>query len=117
MVNGVSGVPGRLVLKPVAEENQQERECATILLLLMVDLTVQVTLKRAKIAIPKLVPQVIQNDTTVRLNIGIMGIGNRFHFTTNTLFRDLQKCHGSNRTMGKREQLPNEYMRQHKDIR
>ena len=65
MVNGVSGVPGRLVLKPVVEENQRERECATILLLLMVDLTVLVILKRAKIAIPKLVPQVIPNDTTV----------------------------------------------------
>ena len=69
MVNGVSGVPGRLVLKPVAEENQQERECATILLLLMADLTVQVTLKRAKIAIPQVVPQVIQRYTTARFNI------------------------------------------------
>ena len=70
MVNGVSGVPGRLVLKPAVEENQQERECATILLLLMADLTVLVTLKRTKIAIPKLVPQVIQNYTSVGLNIG-----------------------------------------------
>ena len=69
MVNGVSGVPGRLVLKPAVEENQQEQECATILLLRMADLTVLVTLKRAKIAIPKLVPQVIQNDTTLSLNI------------------------------------------------
>ena len=70
MVNGVSGVLGLLVLKLAAEEDQPERECATILLLLMADLTVLVTLKRAKIAIPKLVPQVIKNDTSVRLNIG-----------------------------------------------
>ena len=70
MVNGVSGVLGLLVLKLAAEEDQPERECATILLLLMADLTVLVTLKRAKIAIPKLVPQVIKKDTSVRLNIG-----------------------------------------------
>ena len=70
MVNGVSGVLGLLVLKPATEENQQERECATILLLLMADLTVLVTLKRAKLAIPKLVPQVIQNYPSVGLNIG-----------------------------------------------
>ena len=78
MVNGVSGVPGRLALQPAVEENQQERECATILLLQMADLTVLVTLKRAKIAIPKLVPQVIQNDTNVRLNIGNLIIDNGY---------------------------------------
>ena len=78
MVNGANGVSGRLALKPAVEENQQERECATILLLLMVDLTVLVILKRSKIAIPKLVPQVIQNDTIVRYNFGNSIIDNGY---------------------------------------
>ena len=46
-----------------------------------------------------------------------MGIGKRLHFTTNIFFSDLQKYQGSNRSLGKRKQLPNEYMCQHKDIR
>ena len=59
MVNGVSGVPGRHVLKPVVVEPKLELDCAIILLLLMVDLTVLVTPKKPKLAIPTLVTQVI----------------------------------------------------------
>ena len=60
MVNGVNGMPGRLVLKPVVVEKQQERECAIILLLLVVDQTVMVALNRQRNAIPKLALQAIQ---------------------------------------------------------
>ena len=59
MVNGVTGVPGRLVLKPVVVDNKQELDSATILLLLAVDLTALVTPNKPKIAIPMLVTQVI----------------------------------------------------------
>ena len=59
MVNGVNGLPGRLVLKPAVVEKQQERECAIILLLLEVDQIVLVAQNRPKNAIPELVLQAI----------------------------------------------------------
>ena len=59
MVNGVSGVPGQHALQPVVVDSKQEQDCAIILLLLMVDLTVQVTPNKPKLAIPTLVTQVI----------------------------------------------------------
>ena len=61
----MSGVAGLLVLKHAVVELKQERECAIIQLLLMVELTVLVTLKRPLIAIPKLVQRVIHYNTKV----------------------------------------------------
>ena len=57
MVNGVIGVPGHHALKPVVVDNKQEQE--SVRLLLAVDLTALVTPNKPKIAIPKLVAQVI----------------------------------------------------------
>ena len=59
MENGVNGVPGRNVLKPVEVDNKQEQDSAITLLLLTVDLTALATPNKPKIAIPKLVTQVI----------------------------------------------------------